>query len=31
MIKGWEHPKNILIIRADNMGDPYNAAPAIGL
>jgi lipopolysaccharide heptosyltransferase II len=29
MIKSWEHAKNILIIRADNMGDLIMSSPAI--
>ncbi|HEX8676301.1 MAG TPA: glycosyltransferase family 9 protein [Segetibacter sp.] len=29
MTKSWEHAKNILIIRADNMGDLLMSAPAI--
>lgn len=29
MTKNWEHAKNILIIRADNMGDLLMSAPAI--
>src|SRR5438105_4290578 len=29
MTKSWQHCKNILIIRADNMGDLVMSAPAI--
>ena len=29
MTKGWQHCKNILVIRADNMGDLIMSAPAI--